>query len=352
MGVGYQLRAREATRVKIHPPIGEGAPVIGRRVPAVPDPPELAVLVMELRSWLAQPQRWVPNSSLEAAGSLLTWWAERPDLADQERKRGTSVAERLSRQGLEGRLAGEVLTADVSELAAVSAGLSIFGERTYGTLFTIEGRRLAECLALHILRRPARWWKTDPCALRRAVQCLLLAEAHGAREARPAARLLIDRLVPRQAPDGSFPTQIDPTRVVLRSHLQAAEGLWIFGVSTNDQAAVKAARKAMAWAGRRQLPSGGFPAMAERRSLLNRASEQLEVTARAVRLGLLLENEQIDLGAGLGRLVLAVRTRSSSPTVNQRWARMEPDIGSMLVSAQALDIASRGGQACTWPTMV
>lgn len=339
--------------MKIHPPTGESAPVIGRRVAAVPDPPEPAVLVMELRSWLAQRQQWVPDGSLEAAGSLLTWLAERPDLTDQERKRGTSVAERLTRQGLEGRLAGEVLTADVRELAAVSAGLSIFGERTYGTLFTIEGRRLAECLALHILRRPARWWKTDPCALRRAVQCLLLAEAHGAREAGPAARLLIDRLVPRQAPDGSFPTQIDPGRVVLRSHLQAAEGLWIFGVSTNDQAAVRAARKAMAWAGRRQLPSGGFPAMVERRSLvLNRPAEQPEVTARAVRLGLLLENEEIDLGTGLGRLVVAVRTRSSSPAVSKRWARMEPDIGSMLVSAQALDIASRGGQACTWPTMV
>src|SRR5439155_4244668 len=176
--------------------------------------------------------------------------------------------------------------------------------------------------------------------LAKLIQSFLLA----AREEQ-AARI-IDAVRAVQTPDGHMPTDPESAVTMLHPHMYGAEGLWMWGSATGDRDALERARAALQWVWTHKLSSGGLPRAYGRPEPI----EQLDVTAQAVRMALLLGVRTPGVDRAIERLLEVARERDGllampyqpgSPDVHlNTWVTM--------FASQAVGLAVPGAAPPGW----
>jgi hypothetical protein len=340
-----------------------------------------AVIANEIRRWLAS-GRLQPASGAycawrdaeqgtlafeypEITGYALTWLAGCTNPDDGEIRAGRRAADwmvkrlnsgdRSARAGWDG---GAVYTFD---LGMIAAGLLSFGELVGERAYLEQGRATAAELARYVdssaglqaiapdgpaTDRPDGWSTVGRPHLVKCVQALLLAGE------RDAAGRLLGYATDAQGSDGRFRTQPEGDQVMLHPHIYTVEGLWMWGSACDDSEALERARKAITWAWKYQLPSGGMPRWV---SDSETGPEQLDVTSQAIRAAILLDVKPEGLEAATSRLAGLARADEDHGSA----LIYQPDADGTHLNAwvsmfagQALSLAADGPQAVRWNTLV
>lgn len=301
----------------------------------------------------------------EITGYALTWLAAQPNPTDAELAAGGQAADWVTarlragdRSARDGWDHGGVYTFD---LGMISAGLQSFGRRLGQPLHAEQGEATAAELAAFVrsdagLRslapdgpatsRPPEWSTEGVPHLVKCVQSLLLAEDYD------AARMLIDTAAAWEHPDGRFQTQPADDRTMLHPHFYTVEGLWMWGMATEDTEALERSRRATEWAWEHRLDSGGLPRYVADDG--QPGPEQLDVTAQAVRAAVMTGADVEGLEAATSRLTELSRTAGTG-----RALVYQPESGAehhnawvSMFGAQALLLAAHGPEAMTWDQLV
>jgi hypothetical protein len=201
------------------------------------------------------------------------------------------------------------------DLAMIANGLMVFGHRLHEDRLVEYGLSLTSRLIDQLerygylpcidhetspLSERTEWSTQGVAHLVKVAQCMLTGAVYGLDFAREGASLLVNDGIAAQQCDGRIVTHPDDKVTMLHPHLYAVEGLWVYGRATGDRRAMACARRAVAWAYRQRLPTGGLPrfATADDGTV---GPEQCDVTAQFLRAAILTGFEG-DLSPTIARL--------------------------------------------------
>jgi UDP-N-acetylglucosamine 2-epimerase (non-hydrolysing) len=310
---------------------------------------------------------WVEMASGEKAydyaeitGYGLTHLAVRPELAAGEVSVGRRAADwlvgRVQQRRLAARDGWDSGAVYLFDLGMISAGLQSFGRRFGEERYVETGLELVELLDRELAadlgpvsaygpRSERTNWSTRGIVhLAKLVQSFLLAGRH-----EPAARL-IDAVRAVQGPDGHMPTDPESEVTMLHPHLYGAEGLWMWGTAMEDQDAIDRSRAAVQWVWTHQLGSGGLPRASERPEPV----EQLDVTAQAVRMALLLGVRTPGVDRAIARLLEVARERDGMLALPYQPGSPDVHLNTWVTmfASQALALAAPGAEPLRWHELV
>lgn len=277
-------------------------------------------LILAMRQWLVREGQagsgafsaWVERVSgirafeyPEITGYALTHLAFTPNQSDLELNSGHRAA-----RWLELRVASNNFAARDGwdgdavynfDLAMMANGLLQFGSRCGRESAIRTGIQIAHRLKEQTLRsgelaplpigadsrRSA--WSTDGRALMvKSVQCLLsAAEVDESGDFLEAASQVVNMSERIQMENGRIVTHPSDVETMCHPHLYAVEGLWAHGQASESAESLDRARAGTAWVWAHQLSNGGFPRFVANGPACDPAPEQFDVTAQAVRAGML-----------------------------------------------------------------
>jgi len=313
----------------------------------------------------------------EITGYALTYLAGRQSLSSMEVKAGHRAANwlvsRLARGDYSARSGWDDDAIYNFDLAMISSGLITFGKRVENDVYVASGISLADDIRRQVdslgylpaiksdamvpTGRDVSWSTAGRAHMVKAVQCLLLAEDCGMSGGRDSANRLVHSIHSLQGQDGSFRTQPFIGQTMLHPHLYTVEGLWMWSIAQDDDAAMIRARKALLWAWDYQLQSGGFPRYivtdSDRNSVLV-GREQMDLTAQTIRMTRLIGicppgfdravSRVSELGHRDGRFVALPYQPDASVLHLNTW--------STLFGVQALELVHNKEYVLPWTALV
>ena len=313
----------------------------------------------------------------EITGYALTYLAGRDELTDREQAGGRRAADwllaRFAANDWSARAGWDHGAVYTFDLGMIATGLLAFGRRLGIEAYQAQGLALVRRLRNQINAHgelPAiaadgetgeppsdrSGWSVDGRAhLLKVVQCFLLADDLGEPGAREAARL-VAAYEPLQTDEGRFITQDEPGFTMLHPHLYAIEGLWIYGTAVADAAVLARARMALAWAWSHQLETGGFPRLVVDQAGPDRdlLVEQMDVTAQATRMALLLDRRLPRLDAAVARIgqVAVARAPGLALPYQPAQANIHLNAWATMFGAQAVELSVPGTPPLPWHALV
>ena len=353
----------------------------------LPTAPGAAALARSLRGWLASGRcqspagayyAWISESSGEPSfeypeitGYALTWLGGRPDPEEREVQAGERAAEwlaaRFEQDDLSARAGWDGEAVYNFDLGMIATGLMVFGARFGRERSLALGLSLAERLrdqvqpdgtlpsiAAGSTSRSA-WSTAGGAHVIKVVQALLLGHEHGGSGFRDAADRLVGTAARIQQGDGRFVTHRADAETMLHPHLYAAEGLWMYAGATGEADALDRARRATEWAFGHQLDNGALPRfVATGPASAEGAPEQLDLTAQAIRMALLLGLEPEGRAAALRRLAETAQAAGEHRALIYQPGAPEPHHNAWVTMfrPQAAELAAQPPPALSWRHLV
>ncbi|MGC4761779.1 hypothetical protein ACLQ20_02840 [Micromonospora sp. DT46] len=219
-----------------------------------------------------------------------------------------------------------------------------------------EGR-LACLLGDPVTHLAPAWSTRGQVHLLKCAQALLSAHEAGHPRARQVAERLVRAAV--DAPTDGEPGPPVPTcpgsdTVSLHALCYGAEGLWVWGTATGDEAALRVSRRFTEWVWRQQLPDGAFPGFVRADGRPGGGRAQNDVLAQAVRLASLHRFTGVSVNAATDHL-LGRLWRHGEEAAAIYW----PDTDSAhlnswvsMFAAQALWLRGRSERRLDWWELV
>jgi UDP-N-acetylglucosamine 2-epimerase (non-hydrolysing) len=358
--------------------LGPGRPSgSGPAAPARIDPDVIRWAADGLAAWISSGvcqsssgafAAWVELASGEKAydyaeitGYALTHLAARVSLSPDETAVGRRAADWLVGRVRHGRLAARDGWDDdavyLFDLGMISAGLQSFGRRVEDETYVATGLELVDLLDEQLSADPfgpvssggprserTNWSTRGVVHLAKLVQAFLLAERQ------PQAARLIDAVRAVQGADGHMPTDPESDVTMLHPHMYGAEGLWMWGSATGDQDAIDRARAAVQWVWTHQLQSGGLPRAFGRPEPI----EQLDVTAQAVRMALLLGVRSPAVDRAIERLLEVARERGGMLAMPYQPGSPDVHLNTWVTmfASQAVALAMPDAAPLRWDQLV
>jgi hypothetical protein len=198
---------------------------------------------------------------------------------------------------------------------------------------------------------PEAWSTRGRPHLLKVAQALLSAHELGLPGALDTARrLVLDAL---STPD---PLETCPGSDVISLHAlcYAAEGLWVWGVATDDTAALSRSREITRWVWRHRDARGAFPGFVHRRHGVVGVPWQSDVQAQAVRLAELHDLRDLDIESATARLLDGTWRAGRHAAVHYRPGTAERHLNTWasLFAAQALELRSSASPDLEWSELV